>query len=130
MERADKPTLQGYVLDCTKDDATVYTDEARAYVVLPRNHAGVNHSVGEYVNEMTSTNGLKPHWTLMKRGYQGVYHKMSPKHLQRYVRGFAGKHNDRNHDTIDQMTSIALRMVGRRLTYEDLIGPVETRSNT
>ena len=41
---------------------------------------------------------------MLKRGYQGTYHQMSPKHLQRYVSAFAGRHNIRDQDTIDQMT--------------------------
>ena len=43
---------------------------------------------------------------MLKRGYHGTYHKMSAKHLQRYVNEFAGKHNTRNGDTADQMRHI------------------------
>lgn len=46
---------------------------------------------------------------------------MSEKHLGRYVTEFSGRHNDRNLDTIDQMAHVVRDMVGRRLTYKDLI---------
>ena len=120
VERTDKDTLQGFVEDRTEDSAIVYTDEARAYVGLDRAHEAVRHSVGEYVRNQAHTNGLESFWAMMKRGYQGVYHWMSPKHLHRYVSEFEGRHNDRPLDTIDQMTAIVQRMVGKRLRYEDL----------
>ena len=53
--------------------------------------------------------------------YHGTYHKMSAKHLDRYVTEFAGRHNARSEDTLDQMAGIAHRMSGRRLPYRDLI---------
>ena len=46
---------------------------------------------------------------------------MSEKHLDRYVTEFAGRHNDRQADTLDQMARIARGMLGRRLRYADLI---------
>ena len=46
---------------------------------------------------------------------------MSPKHLDRYVAEFAGRHNVRDEDTIDQMTTLVADMVGKRLMYRDLI---------
>ena len=58
--------------------------------------------------------------TEMKRGYHGTYHKMSPKHLIRYVTEFAGCYSDRNFDTEDQMGRIAQDMVRKRLKYKEL----------
>ena len=58
---------------------------------------------------------------MLKRGYYGTYHRMSFKHLGRYVNEFAGRHNVRSLDTIDQMTALARRMIGKRLKYQDLI---------
>ena len=57
---------------------------------------------------------------MFRRGFHGVYHRMSPKHLHRYVREFAGRHNVRDLDTTEQMTVIANGMVGRRIRYKDL----------
>ena len=102
--------------------ATVYTDDARAYDTLP-NRQAVNHSAGEYVNGMAHTNGIESFWSMLKRGYYGTYHKMSVKHLDRYVKEFAGRHNVRvgEVDTIKQMAALAYGMNGKRLTYMELI---------
>ena len=49
---------------------------------------------------------------------------MSPKHLDRYVTEFEGRHNRRPADTVDQMVAMAKGMDGKRLRYQDLIGEV------
>lgn len=115
----DGPTLRGFVEDRIADGLTVYTDEARAYLGLP-NHEAVKHGVGEYVRGQAHTNGIESFWSLLKRGYQGTYHHMSPAHLDRYVTEFAGRHNAREADTIDQMAFIARGIVGKRLRYKEL----------
>ena len=123
VERTDASTLQGFVIDHTAPDATVYTDEASAYEGLPMAHASVKHSVKEYVRGQVHTNGVESFWSMMKRGYIGIYHKMSPKHLHRYVNEFAGRHNDRESHTADQMGNLVRGMAGKSLTYDELIAP-------
>ena len=109
-------TLQGFVRERTQPDAMVYTDDATAYQGLPH-HASVTHSVGQWVDGLAHTNGLESFWSMMKRGYHGTYHKMSPKHLDRYVGEFEGRHNQRPADTLDQMRRMVRGMDGKRLTY-------------
>ena len=58
---------------------------------------------------------------MIKRAHKGTYHKFSKKHLNRYVLEFAGRHNIRELDTIDQMVSMVMDMVGNRIRYVDLI---------
>ena len=59
---------------------------------------------------------------MLKRGHDGVYHHFSKKHLGRYVDEFSGRHNSRPLDTDAQLT-LLVRLVGKRLTYDTLIGP-------
>ena len=59
---------------------------------------------------------------MLKRGYYGTFHKMSPKHLNRYVSEFAGRHNVRPMDTVDQMAWMVRKMDGKILRYKDLVG--------
>ena len=89
------------------------------------------HSRGHYVEyvkdddgktvETVHTNGIESFWSMLKRAHKGTYHKMSPKHLQRYVNEFAGRHNIREQDTIKQMANVVASSVGKRLMYRDLI---------
>ena len=120
VETTDKPTLQGFIGEHAAPDATIYTDEAKAYQGMPFEHEAVCHSVGEYVRDQAHVNGMESFWSMLKRGYHGTCHHMSPKHLDRYVTEFSGRHNDRERDTIDRMANIAEGVVGKRLRYRDL----------
>ena len=122
VERTNQETLQAFVNQRKASDATVYTDEHGAYIGLD-NHEVVKHSAGEYVKNQAHTNGIESFWAMLKRAHKGTFHKLSPKHLQRYVNEFAGRHNIREFDTIDQMGIVATGLVGRFLSYEDLIEP-------
>ncbi len=113
-------TLQGFVLENTDDGTTVYTDDHTSYTGLPK-HDTVKHSVGEYVKVQAHINGVESFWAKSKRGYYGVYHKMSKEHPHRYVPEFAGRHNTRESDTEKQMGKLIANGRDRQLRYQDLI---------
>ena len=113
-------TLRGFVVDNAAPDAEIYHDDAAAYRDLPFNHSAVKHSINEYVNGKVHTNSIKSFWAMLQRGHKGVYHKMSNKHLGRYVDEFVGRHNMRGSDMIDQMEQVADSMEGKRLRYAAL----------
>ncbi len=115
-------TLQGFVCDNADIGAEVYTDDAAAYQgLIGIQHETVRHSVGEHVNGKIHTNGIESFWSMLKRGHMGVYHKMSKKHLQRYVNEFAGRHNTRELDTEKQMGALMAGGRGKVLHYKDLV---------
>ena len=115
-------TLQTFIEDRVVSDARVYTDDGSGYRNMPFfDHETVNHSAGEYVRGDAGTQGMESFWSLLKRAHTGTFHKISPKHLDRYVAEFAGRHNDRHSGTEQQMRNLVEGMSGRRLRYPDLI---------
>ena len=100
----------------------VFTDENRAYNSLD-NHETVNHSDGEYVRGKVHINGMESFWALVRRGYNGTFHRIEPKHLHRYVNEFAGRLGMRALGTVGKMRTIVQNLVGKRLTYEQLVAP-------
>lgn len=121
VDRANSRNLQSFVVENAQLGAQVYTDDSHAYYGLPFPHKTVKHSVKEYVHGQAHTNGIESLWAMLKRGYVGVYHQMSVKHLGRYVMEFEGRHNQRPLDTENQMQAMAYGMEGKRLKYTDLI---------
>lgn len=120
VPEATKARLEHFIETNVSDGAVKYTDENPSYGSL-ENHHTVNHSVGEYVRGQIHTNGMESFWALLRRGYTGIYHKMSPEHLDRYVNEFAGRHNIRSMDTGMMMSELASSMSRKRLTYKRLI---------
>ena len=116
----NRANVKGFVEENMTLESMLYTDESSIYEGFP-NHEAVQHSVGGYVRDQAHTNGIESFWALLKRGYCGTYHKMSEKHLARYIGEFAGRHNARAVDTIQQMALMVQGMMGKRLRYRELI---------
>ena len=118
-----KARLGHYIESKVFNTAKKYTDENPAYGSL-NNHESVRHSVGEYVRGQAHVNGMESFWSMVRRGYDGVFHHISEEHLHRYINEFAGRHNIRSMDTADMMGSVAESMTGHRLTYQALISHI------
>ena len=113
-------TLHPFITDNVDTDATVYTDDAVAYDSLPYGHESVRHSVSEHVRGMAHANGVQSFRSGLKQAHKGTFHRISPKHLNRYVQEFAGKHNIRDHDILEQMGQIVRGLAGRHVPYKGL----------
>ncbi|MYB34413.1 MAG: IS1595 family transposase [Gammaproteobacteria bacterium] len=123
VNATDKKTLHPFIKENVKKGAKVYTDDVAVYDSLPFDHKAVRHRLSEYVKGDVYTNGIECLWAMLKWAHKGTFHKLSPKHLDRYVQEFAGRHNMREMDTIDIMGSLVSGMNHKRLKYEDLIAP-------
>jgi transposase-like protein len=103
--------------------STIYTDEHRGYCGLKGYHrTAVNHSAKQFVIGDAHTNGIESFWALFKRGYHGVYHQMSKKHLQKYVDECAFRLNRRGQEMKAVFSDVVARvMETSQYPYKELI---------
>ena len=115
--------LRAFAQKHLRFNGTLYSDGASALKDFkwPGKSEFVIHSKGQFSTDGSHTNGIESFWSMMKRAYKGTYHVWSPKHLQRYVDEFVGRHNIRDKDTLEQMEDLVAQMVGKRLLYRDLV---------
>jgi len=105
--------------------STMVSDSLGMYAYLSKGteftHVVVNHSKGEYVKGGFHTNGIENFWSLLKRGIIGIFHQVSPWHLQRYCDEFASRYNTRKIEDNERF-DLALQNSDGRLKYNQLIG--------
>lgn len=98
-------TFREFITENVSDDAErVMTDQHRAYpaALAPKftdRHETVNHIIHEYVRGNVTTNSIESAFSLFKRGIIGNFHKVSIKHLQRYLDEFSYRFNRREDDS-------------------------------
>ena len=100
------------------------TDEHSSYKgMYEYTYHVVNHSAKQFVDGMAHANGIESVWAVLKRGFYGVYHLFSAKHLQRYIDEFAYRLNEGNVriQPMDRFHALLRKTVGKRITYKTLI---------
>lgn len=124
LKDTTKLTIQGELNASIADGSILCTDEHRSYIGVKFEHKSVNHSAKQYVDGMAYTNGIESVWAVLKRGFYGVYHSFSKKHLQRYVNEFVYRLNEGNVKihTMDRIDSLLGRAMKNHVTYAKLIG--------
>jgi transposase-like protein len=121
MPWVTKKTVGELINKHLEKDATLVSDANPVYLKVGRrfNHQIINHSEGQYKVGTYHTNSIENYWSLLRRGIYGIYHSVSPKHLQRYCDEFAYRFNSRKlHDGF--RWTLAMQQVEGRLTYKQL----------
>lgn len=117
--------IQAKVRGMVVPGSILCTDEHAAYCGMTEyHHQVVTHSAKQFVDGMAHTNGIESVWAVLKRGFYGVYHSFSEKHLQRYVDEFSYRLNEGNCKvhTLDRIDALIRKTSGVRLTYANLTG--------
>ncbi len=102
----------------------IYSDEWRSYSSLKRlgySHKSVNHRRGEYVVGLVRTNTIEGVWSQLKRGVNGIYRHISPKHLQKYCDEYSYRYNTRELNDFERFNDFFKFVNARNLTYKGLI---------
>ena len=124
VENRKKKELQKQIREHVEVGAAIFSDELKSYEGLESDyqHAVINHAI-EYVNGNVHTNGMENFWSLLKRGLHGTYVSVEPYHLFRYLDEQAFRFNNREGvDDFGRFKLLLSGIVGKRLTYESLIG--------
>jgi len=126
VKRINSETFRGFITAHVGTDAErVMTDEHSAYpaALAPEfsmRHYTVNHIKGEYVRGDITTNSIESAFSLFKRGVIGQFHKLSGKHLHRYLAEFEYRFNRRHSDQM--FADTVRRLVGiKPLMFSTLI---------
>jgi transposase-like protein len=117
-----KAVLVGVIRDRVSPKADlVVTDQYAAYksVRETHRHAVINH-LREYVRGGIHTNSIENFWSLLKRGIMGSFHKISLKHLPRYLGEFTYRFNNRELANLFALTLKGL-LEQSAMTYKELI---------
>jgi len=121
-----RKTLHQFVGETTADDSEAYyTDDWAPYDGIAdedTRHETVNHSAKEYVRGDVHTNSVENIWSLLKRSIIGAYHKVSVKHLDKYLDELEWRFNNRDNPYLFRDTLIRL-LSAETLTYGSLITP-------
>jgi transposase-like protein len=116
--------LMGLIAKNVAKGTTVHTDEMLSYRNLPLMgfpHFTVKHGLRQYKVGECHTNSIESFWALFKRSYHGIYHWMSPKHMQRYVDESAFRVNRREEPMNRIFAEVVTNMAqGSKLPYKEL----------
>jgi hypothetical protein len=126
IEREDTSTIEAFVKETLGDTVTlIATDEHAGYRNLKSTglpHESVQHRNAEYVRGNVHTNTMENFWALLKRCLHGTYISVEPFHLFRYLDEQIFRFNNRKEPPAGRFTESLHGIVGRRLTYKQLIG--------
>jgi len=116
-------TLKEAIKTMVHRDSRIITDEWASYNGIARYYRGghetVNHGSGQYARpDGINTNTVESYFALVKRGVYGSFHKVSSKHLFRYMTEFEFRWNMRHTDDRTRTIAALANAEGKRLTYK------------
>lgn len=118
-------SLHPFIINRVKKDSLLLSDEWHGYKGCEKryNHQIVDHSKKQYVdpdNSKIHTNTIEGSWSILKRMIIGIYHKVSKKHLQKYVNEFVFRYNTK-HLKEGERFDLFFKYCNLRITYNDLV---------
>jgi transposase-like protein len=119
-------TLYQVIADhVSKDAEAIMTDENPAYnfkytQYKDTRHGTIKHKSKIYVQGDVHTNTVESAFSLFKRGIMGAFHKLSLKHMHRYLAEFEFRFNNRKAADLFGMTVRRLALAGN-LPYAKLV---------
>lgn len=123
VNAVDGDTIMPIIKARVATNAIVCTDEWKGYAKMKYSHSHykVNHSKGEFVDGDVHVNTIEGFWSHFKRSVYGIYHRVSPKHIDLYIAESAFRYNTRKMSEIDRIKYLLTWNNNKRLMYKELI---------
>lgn len=120
-------TLMPIIAENVRAGSILVTDEHAGYRNAHKHydHRVVRHGRNQYAANLDSTNGIENFWSHFKRLVYGIYHYISPKHLDAYLAAQSFRYNQSDIEPWEVFTLTAFKTEGKRLTYSELISENE-----
>ena len=131
VDKRRKNQLQSLVRENVEAGSALYSDALKSYEGLDGEfaHQVIDHAIA-YADGNVHTNGMENFWSLLKRGINGTYVSVEPYHLFRYLDEQAFRFNNRQDMNDSERFAMAVsQIVGKRLTYSELIGVGKAATN-
>ncbi|MDD4874506.1 MAG: IS1595 family transposase [Dehalococcoidales bacterium] len=113
------PTVRHFV----ENGSNLITDALAPYKDLDKEyvHEVIDHAEA-YARGHVHTNGIENFWSLLKRAIKGTYICVESCHLTRYLGEQTFRFNNRKDDDAGRFEDVVAGIIGKRLTYNELIG--------
>ena len=111
VEDASQVSLYPHIGKTVAVGSRVFTDEHKTYTNMPTarfDHGTIKHRAGVFVDGDVHTQTIENFWALVKNGIRGVYHNVSPQHLQGYLNEYVYRYNHR-----DDVTPMFFSVLGQ-----------------
>jgi transposase-like protein len=131
IKTAGSAVLTAAVKNTISTEANLFiTDEWAGYKTIGKQykHETINHIKLEYVRKgdprSIHTNSIENFWSLFNRGVVGSFHKVSVKHLQRYLDEFTFRFNNRKAEDLFGLVMLNL-VITTGIKYAELTKQAE-----
>lgn len=116
--------IKDSLADNVTSDSAIMTDSAWMYRTVGKQfafHGVVDHTNDEYVKDgFIHTNSIEGAFSLFDRMVMGIYHYISPKHLEKYLDELVFRYNSRKISECSRF-NLLISQCTNRLTYKNLI---------
>jgi len=131
IPNVQRATLHGEIRKHVEPGSELFTDALVGYEGIEPDYAhNVIDHAESYANGKVHVNGIENFWSLLKRGIKGTYVNVEPFHLFRYIDEQVFRFNTRKTDDGSRFASAMSGFAGKRLTYKQLTGKVETAAQS
>lgn len=122
VARVTAENLRNFITENVDKSSTVMTDSFKSYKWVGKEyarHGVIRHDLKQYVKGDIHTNTIEGYFSILKRGINGIYQRVSKKHLQKYLHEFDFRYNTRKVDDAARTTAALSCIEGKRLMYRD-----------